>query len=135
MTRKQIIAASLLAPGLATLASVPAWAAGFDPPPYVIAVLWLSLLLLLGLPAMGLGYALAGFLTLRTSIGCVLVLALVPTVSAWILRGIDLVVALVQFQLMMLVMLGPLFVWGWWIGHRDVKHQTARSQAAFENGK
>jgi hypothetical protein len=84
---------------------------------------------------MGLGYALAGFLTLRTSIGCVLVLALVPTVSAWILRGIDLVVALVQFQLMMLVMLGPLFVWGWWIGHRDVKHQTARSQAAFENGK
>jgi hypothetical protein len=120
MTRGQTIAASLLGPGLATFASVPAWAAGFDAPPEAVAVMGLSLFLLLGVPAMGFGYALAGFLTLKVSLGCVLVLALVPTAFAWITRGLDMVTALAPFQLALLVMLGPLFVLGWWIGHRDV---------------
>ena len=95
--------------------------------------MWLSLFLLLGVPAMGFGYALAGFLSLKASLGCVLVLALIPTALAWIARGLDLVIALAPFQLALLVMLGPLFVWGWYIGHRDVKRQAAR-QAAYENG-
>ena len=134
MICKRTVLAGLLALGLKTLAHGTAWAAGYDAPPWFGAVIWLSVLLILGVPAMGLGYVLAGFLTLRMSNGCVLVLALVPTALAWILRGIDVVIALMPFQLMLLVMLGPLFVWGWWIGHRDMQRQTAR-QAAYENGK
>jgi hypothetical protein len=135
MTLNQVLRASLLALGLATLAPMPAWAAGFDAPPYFFVIAWLWLLLVLGMPAMGLGYALAGFLTLRASIGCVVVLALVPTAIAWIARGIDVVAALAPIQLMMLLLLGPLFVWGWWIGHRDTTRQMARRQAVYENGK
>jgi hypothetical protein len=131
MTRKRIALTSLFALGLATLSGASAWAAGNGMPPYVG---FATLFLLLGVPAMGFGYALAGFLTLKASLGVVLVLALVPSALAWIARGIDVVIALAPLQLALLVMLGPLFVWGWEIGRRDGKRQAAR-QAAYENGK
>jgi hypothetical protein len=133
MTRKRIAPTGLLALSLAALSSAPAWAAG-NVPPYFVAVIWLSLLLLLSVPAIGFGYVLAGFLTLRASIACVVVLALVPTAMAWIARGLDAVIGLAPLQLTLLVMLGPLFVWGWHIGHRDIERQAAH-RAAYENGK
>jgi hypothetical protein len=134
MTGARTISTGLLAVVLAAAASTGAWAAGFDAPPGFAALMLLLFVLLFGVPAMGFGYALAAFLTLRNSLVVVLALALVPTVAAWIMRGLDVVIALAPFQLMMLVLMGPLFVLGWYIGHRDTQRQAARRQA-YENGK
>jgi hypothetical protein len=125
--------ARIIAGVLLTILSSPALAAGGgweDMPLHFKIIMVLTFGLLFGLPSIGIGFFLQGFLRFRNA-GILLVLAAFALL-AWLAAayGVEKTLRVLPLLTMMSLLFSPLFGLGWYLGVRDAKRRTTRRKLA-----
>jgi hypothetical protein len=116
---------------------LPAFAAGggWEEMPWQYQIyVGLSLYLVVGVPAAGVGYLLGSFLRLSTSILVLAILTLAAIAWLGIIRGPEYAVGFAALPFVMLLFFGPAIYLGWRFGHRDaIQHAARKSVPANGN--
>jgi hypothetical protein len=125
------LSAKLTIMALAMLLPVPALAAGDEPWPLGYSLLMFAVMsLLIGLPTVGLGFFLQGFLRLRTAVVLLVVLAGLGSVLLEPAHSYGRALHLAIYLVATMLILSPLFGLGWYLGVKDTRRRIGRRKLA-----